>query len=795
MKKTFFTAFLTLILAVYAQAYRVEGPLLKTDSGMPVRLASVYVHTAYQSDSAAVDDAFSALKKQGIKLVKISAAATGAAQGSLQPEPGRFDENALKKLDAIVSAAAKNDISLIIALSDPDSKETYRQWAGGSNADIFYKDKLTRGRFKKFITTLLSRVNTVSGVKYAADPAIFAWDLCDRADNINDATGMSMYNWAVEMSAFVKSLDTGHFIMMGLKDGFTIGDSVNGSDIFLIPNIDLAFYAATEFSEKGQVDALTAISDSTKAISAASGKPVILFYTGKAGIFDAAKAHMEAGGAIVMYNETAEQEQLVRTSAYTGSITDGVPAVTVNKVSATADVYAASVSFELSREAEVKVIYGTSLPLKQSALFKGTAFKGIVKIDGLKPGSEYMFQVMAQEPATGASGMSKVMKFKTTPPKRAAAVKFTMSKNIITAKDGDFYDGKKIYRYLGANCYYLRYYAPGRRDKASQSEAEITTARRKNMDYVLSEAAKIGLKVMRIGSNGEAVTEEEAKTADPLRYIRIGPDKFNEKALVEFDHVMEAARRNNIRVIIHFTDNWEYYGGVGVYAKWAGVSREEFWSNEQCKKYYKQTVDAWVDRINTVSGIKYKDDPVLFCWELCNEPWDRNDVTGKELARWIDEMAGYIKSKDPKHMVSTGSDSFFLKEDGTHYSGSDFIQDHQSKNIDFCTYHVYPTYEHNRFSLNTTKYLIDKWVDAGRTLGKPVVMEEFGITKDGEYNRNIWIDEMLTEFYARGGKGVNYWFFRDASYTADDGFAFTPEETETVNVFIKHANIINKGGY
>jgi mannan endo-1,4-beta-mannosidase len=305
----------------------------------------------------------------------------------------------------------------------------------------------------------------------------------------------------------------------------------------------------------------------------------------------------------------------------------------------------------------------------------------------------------------------------------------------------------------------------------------------------------MGLKVLRIGSNGEAFDETEAKSADPLRYLRIGPDVFNEKAFKEFDYVMESARRNNMRVIIHFTDYWEYYGGINVYAKWAGVRKDQFWTSDECKKQFKKLIEHWVNRKNTISGIVYKDDPVLFAWELCNEPWDREDQTGKTLASWIDEMAGYVKTLDSKHMVATGTDSNFLGSDGKHYSGSDFIQDHQSNNIDYCTFHIYPTQENNKFSLNTTKFMIDKWIDSAKALNKPVVMEEFGIPANSEYNRPQWIDAMLGDFYDAGGNGVNYWMIRDPSYTAGDGYDFSPEEIETVNVFIKYANVINKSGF
>lgn len=63
---------------------------------------------------------------------------------------------------------------------------------------------------------------------------------------------------------------------------------------------------------------------------------------------------------------------------------------------------------------------------------------------------------------------------------------------------------------------------------------------------------------------------------------------------------------------------------------------------------------------------KYKDDPTIFAWNLYNEPrcpynqaQDAATTCFAALQAWTTEMAGYLKSVDPNHLVSWGHEGFF----------------------------------------------------------------------------------------------------------------------------------------
>jgi mannan endo-1,4-beta-mannosidase len=164
---------------------------------------------------------------------------------------------------------------------------------------------------------------------------------------------------------------------------------------------------------------------------------------------------------------------------------------------------------------------------------------------------------------------------------------------------------------------------------------------------------------------------------------------------------------------------------------------------------------------------------------------------------WVAEMSSYIKSIDTNHMVTTGMEGFFLQEDGTHYSGTDFISVNEIPTIDFCTFHIYPAGQYTHYSPGTTKWTIENFIKQGHdVVKKPVVMEEYGIPNDNdEYPKAQWIDAMTGEFFAAGGNGVNYWMLLDPSYTHGDGNEVYYNQTQYMNVFTKYANDINKGGY
>lgn len=125
------------------------------------------------------------------------------------------------------------------------------------------------------------------------------------------------------------------------------------------------------------------------------------------------------------------------------------------------------------------------------------------------------------------------------------------------------------------------------------------------------------------------------------------------------DYALDEARKSGIRVILAFTDNWHEIGGVGEFVKWSTTakSHDDFFSDSNAKELYKQHVKALITRKNSVNGRVYRDDPTIMSWNLINEPRCKDCSTA--LQAWIDEMAPYVKSLDPNHLLTVGEEGFY----------------------------------------------------------------------------------------------------------------------------------------
>ena len=84
--------------------------------------------------------------------------------------------------------------------------------------------------------------------------------------------------------------------------------------------------------------------------------------------------------------------------------------------------------------------------------------------------------------------------------------------------------------------------------------------------------------------------------------------------------------------------------------------------------------------------------------KLSKEMW-LIQCDGLMMQNWIEEMSTYLKTIDPNHLVTIGSEGFFARGTSLGYlnpqdwagdMGQDFIANHAFKGIDFSTVHVWP---------------------------------------------------------------------------------------------------------
>lgn len=361
-------------------------------------------------------------------------------------------------------------------------------------------------------------------------------------------------------------------------------------------------------------------------------------------------------------------------------------------------------------------------------------------------------------------------------------------------------DGSTFY-YAGTNNYYLNF----------KPQYEV--------DQVIEDAAEMGLKVIRtwgnldvgvktdqVSTNGypvftDSIDGSGQKEGIYYQYFDadLGRPVVNEgkDGLQKLDYAIYKAEQEGIRLLITFTNNWEAFGGMGQYVKWAKLAGEnvsghdDFYTNETIKGWYKDYIETMLNHENVYTGVKYKDDPTIFSWELANEPRCESDggCTENVVVNWASEMSNFVKSIDSNHMLAVGDEGFYNYgyndfPEGEHKyvyhgsSGMDWLQLIDLPNIDYGTIHIYC----DQWGLTKEQgnFWFKKHGEDAAAANKPVIVEEFG-WKDRTERADVyqeWFDIFEGNTY-EGVEyaGTNYWML--ASLTSD-GTLYPDYDTYTV---------------
>ncbi len=313
---------------------------------------------------------------------------------------------------------------------------------------------------------------------------------------------------------------------------------------------------------------------------------------------------------------------------------------------------------------------------------------------------------------------------------------------------------------MGVNCYYLMVYG---------AESSL----RAYVDEIFDAAQTLGATVLRTWAFNDGAGEWNA--------LQTAPGTYTEKVLRGLDYAVKTAGEKRIRLLLPFVNNWDDYGGMSQYVAWSGSggSHDDFYTDARVKAWYKDHVMKVLTRVNTFTGVAYRDDPAIFGWELANEPRAQEKGVAT-LNAWIGEMAAHVKAIDAKHLLSTGSEGFYgpngsgkNPKSWMASNGVDFISNHSPGGIDFASYHAYP----DLWSLTKNQTL--NWIDvhlsdAKSILGKPVILGEIG-KQQPIATRNEWFQaayDTLLDNLAPGKStaGALLWITYHAAYQDYDGF-------------------------
>ncbi|XP_062217840.1 putative mannan endo-1,4-beta-mannosidase 9 [Phragmites australis] len=272
----------------------------------------------------------------------------------------------------------------------------------------------------------------------------------------------------------------------------------------------------------------------------------------------------------------------------------------------------------------------------------------------------------------------------------------------------------------GFNAYWLMYMASDPADRSKASGA-------------LEQAARLGATLVRTWAFSDG----------GYRALQVSPGVYNEATFLGLDYVIAEAKNRGVYLILSLVNNWDAYGGKKQYLQWARDqghhfgSDDDFFTSSVTKGFYKNHVKAVLTRVNKITGVAYKDDPTIFAWELMNEPRCQSDLSGKTLQVWITEMACYVKSVDPNHMVEIGLEGFYGESmpDQKQFNpgftvGTNFISNNLIPSVDFATIHSYPDQWVSGASNDAQVAFMRRWLathanDSAAVLRKPLLVTEF----------------------------------------------------------------------
>lgn len=343
------------------------------------------------------------------------------------------------------------------------------------------------------------------------------------------------------------------------------------------------------------------------------------------------------------------------------------------------------------------------------------------------------------------------------------------------------------YRYVGTNYWYGAYI--GATDP-QRMQGEL--------DFLI-EHGVTNLRVLAVSEQSELT-----RAVRPGMLAKNG--ELDSQLMQGLDLFLAEAGKRNIKVVLYLTNFWQWSGGMTQYNQWYAAAdmldpdttgrwddymeaSADFYTCEPCQNTFRKTIETLIQRKNTVTGRRYKDDPTIMSWQLANEPRPGGNTFSQERAdaydHWVSTTASFIKQLAPHQLVSTGSEGI----KGSQESAEVYMKAHAHAAIDYMTVHLWiknwgwfdihnaeATFEGAKHQ--ALSYL-RQHADMATTLNKPLVLEEFGAERDrgllapgtatqyrDEYYRTVF---HLIEQYADGPyAGSNFWAFAGSGRAGDN---------------------------
>ena len=259
---------------------------------------------------------------------------------------------------------------------------------------------------------------------------------------------------------------------------------------------------------------------------------------------------------------------------------------------------------------------------------------------------------------------------------------------------------------------------------------------------------QLGVRHVRVLASSEGTSELPYHVVPAMQPT---PGEYNRDVLEGLDYLLrELARRDMLAVLI-LNNGLPWSGGLAQYVAWATHTRSPFsmrqtdWESyyqyvnnffrlEEAMSMFDNFVRALVGRRNSFTGVAYASDPTIMAWEIAEEPRGGKAMVA-EYGHWVRRVAKLLKTLDHNHLVTVGSE-------GTGGAGP-FRLDFDVEEIDYTVAHIWP----ERFNwyhagaepdspndITNAITRMESYITAHcqwtESLGKPLVIESFGLSRD-----------------------------------------------------------------
>lgn len=387
--------------------------------------------------------------------------------------------------------------------------------------------------------------------------------------------------------------------------------------------------------------------------------------------------------------------------------------------------------------------------------------------------------------------------------------------DFVEVNGSQFAINRKPYYYIGANYWYGGLLVTGGNAAAGKKRL------RAELDFLKAR----GINNLRVlaGSEGKGQINGVTRVNPSLQ-----PEQgvFKEEVLNGLDFLLMEMAKRKMYAVLYLSNNWEWSGGFLQYLNWNGqldqqdlqrkLSWDEqrdytskFYSCEPCKTGYIKQLDHILKHKNVFSGVAYVDEPAIMAWELANEPRPMRADAIEGYKNWIENTAGRVRELDKNHLITVGTEGIM----GTEEQRELFSTIHAFKNIDYLTIHIWPknwgwfqgspAQENLAEVTQKTRAYILEHEAVAQTLSKPLVIEEFGLPRDG-HSFDVAAGTKIRDAYFEGIfsiwdksrktggviAGCNFWGFGGSARpvkgqlfwkTGDDFSADPPQEEQGLN--------------